>query len=139
MIRSFSLSDLGRILEIESQSFPKSPYDWLTFINLHYLYPHTFLVFIEEEGGRILGYIVFSPEGHVISIAVDPLSRGKGIGRELLEKVMNHLGIRRVRAEVRRSNKGAQDFYLIMGFQVTGVVPNYYGNEDALVMEWVSF
>jgi ribosomal protein S18 acetylase RimI-like enzyme len=37
---------------------------------------------------------------------------------------------------VRRSNLGAQAFYSHMGFRMVGVVPNYYGNEDALVVQW---
>jgi ribosomal protein S18 acetylase RimI-like enzyme len=43
--------------------------------------------------------------------------------------------LKKVWAEVRRSNLGAQAFYLKMGFQITGVVPNYYGNEDALIIQ----
>jgi hypothetical protein len=23
-----------------------------------------------------------------------------------------------------------------MGFQITGLIPNYYGNEDALIIQW---
>ena len=88
MIRSFTFSDLDRILQIELQSFPKSPYDWATFINLHYLYPETFLVYVrptlDRKEGHILGYIVFTKEGHIISIAVHPQHRRRGIGKELL-------------------------------------------------------
>src|SRR4030042_341053 len=34
---------------IENQSFPKSPYDWTTFLNLHALYPETFLVYVNPS------------------------------------------------------------------------------------------
>jgi len=140
MIRPFSLRDLDDLLQIEQQSFPKSPYDWTTFVNLHFLYPETFLVHVDNTGGKkkgqILGYMISTHEGHIISIAVHPLHRRKGIGKELLRQAMTYPRIRRVWAEVRRSNEGAQAFYLRLGFQVTGVVPNYYGNEDALMMEW---
>jgi ribosomal-protein-alanine N-acetyltransferase len=141
MIRPFTLSDLDRILQIELQSFPKSPYDWATFVNLHYLHPGTFWVYVsptfDRKEGQILGYMVFTEEGHIISIAVHPLHRRKGVAKELLEKAMNLLHLKTVWAEVRRSNKGAQAFYLKMGFQITGVVPNYYKNEDALMMQWI--
>lgn len=140
MIRPFSLSDLDRILQIERQSFPKSPYDWATFINLHYLYPQTFLVYTEttpdREQGQIWGYIVFSQEGHIISIAVHPSRRRKGIGRRLLEKAIKTPRLKKVWAEVRKSNERAQVFYRQMGFQIVGVIPNYYGNEDALIVQW---
>ena len=140
MIRPFTLSDLDRILQIELQSFPKSPYDWATFINLHYLHPETFLVYVgptpDRKEGEILGYIVFTQEGHVISIAVHPQHRRRGIGKNLLQRAMDTPHLKKVWAEVRRSNQGAQTFYSHMGFQITGVVPNYYGNEDALIVQW---
>ncbi len=140
MIRTFSLDDLNRILEIEHQSFPKSPYDWATFLQLYALYPETFLVYIEAspktKREEILGYIVFSKDGHIISIAIDPKHRRRGIGKKLVEEVLKSPRIKRVWAEVRRSNYGAQSFYLRMGFQIIGEVSNYYGNEDALVVQW---
>jgi ribosomal-protein-alanine N-acetyltransferase len=142
MIRPFTFSDLDHILQIELQSFPKSPYDGATFISLHYLYPKTFLVYIsktlDREEGQILGYIVFSPDGHIISIAVHPQYRRIGIGKELLQMVFHTARDKKIWAEVRKSNQGAQAFYLQMGFQITGVVPNYYGKEDALIVQWTS-
>ena len=142
MIRPFSFSNLDRILQIERQSFPKSPYDWPTFINLHWLYPDTFWVYISTEQNReenqILGYLIFSRDGHIISIAVDPKHRRTGIGKELVEKAIHTFSLKKVWAEVRRSNKGAQAFYLKLGFQIVDVVPNYYGNEDALIVQRTS-
>jgi ribosomal-protein-alanine N-acetyltransferase len=140
MIRPFSLPDLGSILQIENQSFPKSPYDWTTFLNLHALYPETFLVYVNtnhgQKGEKILGYMVFSQDGHIISIAVQRHHRRKGIGRELLLRALKTSHLKKVWAEVRRGNQGAQAFYTKMGFQMTGLVPNYYGNEDALIVQW---
>jgi ribosomal-protein-alanine N-acetyltransferase len=141
MIRPFSLSDLDSILQIESQSFPKSPYDWTTFLSLHHLYLKTFLVCLGMNRGqkeeKVLGYIVFSEDGHIISIAVHPQHRKKGIGTRLLQRALNTSHSKKVWAEVRRSNQAAQAFYGKMGFRITGMVPNYYGNEDALIMERV--
>ena len=116
MIQIFSLSDLDQILQIEAQSFPKSPYDWATFINLHYLYPETFLVYVdttcdEKVGttrfreGQILGYIVYSADGHIISIAVHPNHRRRGIGTELLKRTMSIPNVKKIWAEVRKSNQ----------------------------------
>ena len=139
MIRRFSFADLNRILEIEQQAFPKAPYDVATFLNLYWVYPETFWVYVERthgwQDGQIFGYIVFGRDGHIISIAVDPARRRKGIGRALLMRVLNHPRIRKIRAEVRVSNKGAQAFYQEIGFRVVGVISNYYGDEDALLVE----
>lgn len=142
MIRPFSPADLSALLQIEKESFPKSPYSWITFMELYLLYPETFLVFTDKppngERDKILGYIVYSPEGHIISIAVHPQHRRKGIGRTLIKKAMEDSLRKELWAEVRRSNRGAQAFYFQMGFRITGVVPNYYGNEDALIIRWKS-
>ena len=138
MIRPFSAFDLDHILEIERQAFPKSPYDWATFINLHCLYPETFWVDVEttlNQGEDLIrGYIIFSEDGHIISIAVHPLWRRKEIGKKLLERVIKYPRMKKVWAEVRKSNKGAQAFYLRMGFRVVGRIPGYYGDEDALLV-----
>jgi ribosomal protein S18 acetylase RimI-like enzyme len=141
MIRPFAPPDLDQILKIELQSFPKSPYDWATFINLHYLYPDTFLVYVLPALGRkenqIVGYIIFTREGHMISVAVHPRHRRKGIGKELLHRAMATPHLKRLWAEVRKSNRGALTFYLRLGFQVTGEVPNYYEKEDAFIIQWI--
>jgi ribosomal-protein-alanine N-acetyltransferase len=91
---------------------------------------------LDRKEDQILGYIVFTKEGHIISIAVHPRHRRRGIGKELLQRAMNTPHLKKVWAEVRRSNQGAQTFYFHMGFQITDVVPNYYGNEDALIVQW---
>lgn len=141
MIRRFALTDIDQVLDIERHSFPKSPYDWATFIHLRWLHPDTFLVFVERESRgeeKVLGYIIFSWDGHLISMAVDPAYRRQGIGRRLLETAFSLLRSGRMRAEVRKSNLGAQAFYETMGFRKVGTLKNYYGNEDAWVMEWTA-
>jgi len=139
MIRRFSFLDLDGVLDIERQAFPKSPYNWATFVNLQWLYPETFLVYAEKiapgEEAKIWGYITFAKDGHIISIAVHPDRRRQGIGKTLVGRVITAPGVKRVWGEVRRSNAGAQAFYRSLGFAIVGKIANYYGNEDALIME----
>jgi ribosomal-protein-alanine N-acetyltransferase len=139
MIRRFTLSDLDDILDIERDAFPKSPYSWATFVNLQWVYPETFLVNVDEgspaRGATLVGYIIFSRDGHILSLAVHPEYRKRGIGKELIQQVIGFPHVRKVRAEVRKSNRGAQAFYLRLGFRFVAVVPNYYGDEDALIVE----
>ena len=138
MIRPFSLPDLDQILQIETLSFPKSPYDWMTFVQLHWLHPETFWVYVRKEskreGDQIIGYLIFSTEGHIISIAIHPQHRRKGFGKKLIEKALQEFHLQKLWAEVRKSNGGAQAFYLKLGFRIVDEVPNYYGNEDALIV-----
>jgi len=141
MIRPFSLTDLNQILRIEALSFPKSPYDGMMFVQLHWLHPETFWVYVEKggkgEGNQIVGYLVFSREGHIISIAVHPNRRRTGIGKQFIQEAIRRFQFKKLWAEVRKSNEGAQAFYLKMGFKIVDEIPNYYGNEDALIVTWV--
>ena len=131
MIRFFTPSDMDRILEIEAQAFPKSPYSRRIFTSLYQSNPTTFLVYGEEE---ILGYLVYTPEGHIISIAVDPRHRRKGIGTQLVREVFRNSTGEFIWVEVRETNTGAQAFYEKLGFRKKGIIPRYYWTEDAHIM-----
>jgi ribosomal-protein-alanine N-acetyltransferase len=131
MIRLFIPSDMDRILEIEAQAFPKSPYSRGIFTSLYRSNPRTFLVYGDEE---ILGYLVYTLEGHIISIAVDPRHRRKGIGSQLVREVVRNSTGEFIWVEVRESNAGAQAFYEKLGFRKQGVIPRYYWTEDAYIM-----
>jgi ribosomal protein S18 acetylase RimI-like enzyme len=129
MIRIFTPSDMDRILKIEAQAFPKSPYNRRLFTSLYRSYPSTFLVYREEE---ILGYLVYTPEGHIISIAVHP--RHRRIGTQLVREVFRNSTGEFIWVEVRETNTGAQAFYEKLAFLKKGVIPRYYWTEDAYIM-----
>jgi len=132
MIRRFELRDLEEVLQIEAQAFPKSSYTREMFLHYYRVHPETFLVFEED---RVWGYIIFKPDGHVISLAVAPPSRRRGVGRRLMEACESMCRTGRLRVEVREGNTGAQSFYKSLGFQLKSRIPFYYGTEDAYVME----
>lgn len=131
MIRLFTPSDMDRILEIEAEAFPKSPYSRGIFTSLYRSNPGTFLVYGEEE---ILGYLVYTLEGHIISIAVDPRHRRTGIGTQLVSEVIGNSTGEFIWVEVRESNTGALAFYEKLGFRKQGIIPRYYWSEDAYIM-----
>ncbi|MHC1636244.1 MAG: ribosomal protein S18-alanine N-acetyltransferase [Candidatus Methanospirareceae archaeon] len=132
MIRKFERGDLEEILKIEREAFPKSAYSALTFLYYAENYPDSFLVY-ENEEGKVIGYIIFYPNGHIVSIAVSRSYRRRGIGTRLIEEVLKVTG-GRARVEVRRSNEGAIKFYKKLGFSLRYIIEAYYGDEDALVM-----
>ena len=133
MIRKVRPDDFDELLKIEAEAFPKSQYDLGQFWRLHQTYPSTFLVDVSEF---INGYIVFNPNGQVISMAVKWGLRRKGIGSSLLEEAIAHCAGRPLLLEVRVSNVGAQEFYLAQGFNFIGRAKGYYHDgEDALLME----
>ncbi len=137
MIRKFRYSDLKDILGIEKRAFPKSPYSKFTFLYYASAYPDNFLVYIpenNEEGlNKIVGYIIFYPDGHIVSIAVHPAYRRRRIGTELVGEVLKRTD-GNASVEVRESNEVAKEFYKHLGFSLQTIIPRYYGDEDALVM-----
>ena len=133
MIRKFKSEDLDEILRIEKTSFPKTPYDELTFIYYLGKYPDNFLVYVEESSDKILGYIIFCPSGHIVSIAVDLPYRRRGIGTKLMQEALK-VSYGNAMVEVRVRNRIAQMFYKKLGFIVSGGIPGFYENENAIVM-----
>ena len=77
-------------------------------------------------------------KGHVISLAVLPEHRRRGIARSLLSKVMKNIteySVHEFYLEVRVSNKPAIDLYQSLGFKTARTIRGYYRDgEDALVM-----
>lgn len=90
-------------------------------------------VAVDESTTNIIGEIhcygadlgVFSHVFGELTIAVDPMHQGKGIGRSLFEKLMNTIinekpEILRVELIARESNRKAIAFYESLGFAIEG-------------------
>ena len=100
------------------------------------------LVFGARLAGALVGFLVCHvviDEAHILNFAIEDRQRRQGIGRSILEYVLNDLHLRGVRwatLEVRRSNSAAQALYTALGFQEVGVRVGYYPDdqEDALVL-----
>ena len=91
----------------------------------------------------LLGFAIVSrvlDEAELLDMAIHPKCQGQGLGRKLLDRVLDWVAerARRIYLEVRESNAAAIDLYLGAGFVELGVRPNYYpatiGREDALLM-----
>jgi ribosomal-protein-alanine N-acetyltransferase len=130
-IRKCKIQDIDRILEIEEQAFPKTAFrreDFLSFANN---LPDSFVVI--TIGNEIAGYIIFDMDGHILSMAVKPSFRRKGLGTALFMYALKCANIR-LQLEVRSKNSGAITFYKALGMTVAGKLPNYYKDDDALIM-----
>jgi ribosomal-protein-alanine N-acetyltransferase len=132
-------SDLRRVLHIERRSF-SIPWSEATFRGL--LRRRSAALMVGEEAGEVVGYAVLwfaADEAELGDIAVLPESRGRGLGRWLLEAALAEAarrGARAVYLEVRESNTAARRLYERAGFDTAGVRPNYYTQptEDAILM-----
>lgn len=96
----------------------------------------------EPEGpplGYALGWWVID-ELELLAVGVLPAARRQGVGRRLLEHVIEASrasGGRRILLEVARSNAAARRLYESAGFRLLDVRRGYYRatGDDALVME----
>ena len=136
-IRDVKSKDMQAILTIEYKCF-KDPYPLSLLNRLHAMHPDGFLV--AEAEGKIVGYVIgvlrWGATGHILAIATDPAYQRQAIASALMEHIINRLranGAKLVRLEVRRSNTGAQQFYLKLGFRQQGEVPYYYEDGEAAV------
>ena len=150
IIREFRLEDLHNVIYINRTCLPEN-YTPDFFIYHFREFPEGFLV--AEMNGKVVGYIMtrvdrgfdyysshraFAEKGHIISIAVLPHARRKGIGEALLRRAVESVkkrGVKEVYLEVRVSNTPAINLYHKLGFKIARRVPKYYADgEDAYVM-----
>ncbi|MEM4347332.1 MAG: N-acetyltransferase [Candidatus Altiarchaeota archaeon] len=134
-IRKFKYSDLFDVVNIEYSVFKEYEHFGLyDFHFYHKYYPSCFLVAQNLKTKKIIGYVIFTPYGHIISIAVDRKYQHTGVGRRLLLKAFSIS--RRVWLEVDEHNKKAINFYKHLGFRERKIVQNYYKEgENAIIME----
>lgn len=135
-IRRVRPEDMVDIVKIEFSCF-KYPYSPSVLVWFYETCNEGF--FVAEERGRITGYCICDPsQKEIVSIAVVPERRDKGVGSSLLEKALGFMkaqGFKKVGIHVRASNREAIKFYAFHGFRPVREVKNYYGNEDGLLME----
>ncbi len=136
-IRTVRQEDIEEISLLEEASF-NDPYPSYFLSELARDNPETFLVLTLNN--EIVGYGVvdrWADHDHLISIAVRPDSRRKGLGEALLVELEKRLSRERpLRLEVRQSNFAAIHLYSKRGFTKTGLAEGYYGDgEDAIIME----
>lgn len=135
-IRPIKREDLSAVCEIERLSF-EDPYPQSLIGNLYGWNSDT--SFVAEMEGKIVGYVMASTSrsmGHLISIAVIPSHRGRGIGGRLVSvllQLFRDMDIPSIFLEVRSSNRAARIFYEGIGFKLERTIPRYYGNEDAII------
>jgi ribosomal-protein-alanine acetyltransferase len=98
-------------------------------------------LWVARQGARRIGFLAARrvvDEIHVLSVAVDPAHRRRGVARAMLDAALRDEtagGVRSALLEVRASNLAARAFYASTGFVAVGRRSRYYADgEDALLM-----
>jgi ribosomal-protein-alanine N-acetyltransferase len=136
-IRPMRPDDLDTVVELEQQIFvdawSRSSFE-VEIANNRYSFP-----LVMEWKGVIVGYAViwhFLNELHIANFAIHPSYRRKGLGRQLMEHILQRFPDAEFAfLEVRRSNTAAIRLYESFGFRKINVRKGYYRDgEDALLM-----
>lgn len=134
-IRLASVEDASDIYDIETACF-KTPWTFESIRSDICLNEYAYY-FVAEVNGKIVAFCgvhIVLDEGHIMNVAVLPDHRGQGIGEALLLTMMSYTNLEYYTLEVRASNKTAISLYKKLGFMNAGIRPNYYIDEDALIM-----
>ena len=150
IIRQAELSDINEIMKINKICLPEN-YSFDFFYRI--LSDFGYACVVGEMEGETIGYVlsrierpftsflgVQSAKGHVISIAIIPKYRRKGLGFKImkygLKKLIDH-DVETIYLEVRVSNVAAVEMYRKLGFYIKKEFKEYYRDgESAFVMEW---
>ncbi len=138
-----SKSDLNEIAMLENDLFGKHAYPQFFIRQAYDCWKENLLVAKQNEG-KIVGYVLLTMSNQVqhywiMSLAVSPQYRGRGIAKSLVIEVMSHLVKgSNIRLTVDPRNHSALSLYQSLGFTTLGEETDYFGgNESRLVMEFV--
>ncbi len=136
-LRTGSVDDADGIAAIEAAAAHR-PWS-LDAVRAHLVDP-TRRTVVVTEGGVLLGHVLASAvagEGEVLTVAVHPDARRRGLGRQLLHalyRIWTEDDVAVAWLEVRDDNLAALALYEADGWESTGRRKGYYGDCDALVM-----
>lgn len=134
-MREIRISDTYRLSHLHKESFAKG---WSEQEFWQMLSTGDYFGFICDEG-FIIGRKIID-EAEIFAIAVSPNFRHMGIGTELIQNFhekAKRSNIKKISLEVNADNFIAQKLYLSNGYKTISVRYNYYGNQDAVIMQLI--
>ena len=140
-IRWMIRRDMAEVLEIEKSSF-EFPWSEEDFIRC--LRQRNCIGMVAEYDERVVGFMIYElhkNQLHVLNFAVRPDVRRRGVGEQMVNKLVGKLSQQRrnrVVLEIRETNLAAQMFFRSLNFRAVSVLRDYYDDtvEDAYVMQY---
>ncbi|MEM8679352.1 MAG: ribosomal protein S18-alanine N-acetyltransferase [Planctomycetota bacterium] len=141
-IRWMIRRDMRDVLGIESSSF-EFPWSEEDFVQC--LRQRNCIGMVAEHGDSVVGFMIYELHKtrlHVINFAVHPAFRRRGVGAQMLRKLVSKLSPARrtkIVLEVRETNLEAQLFFRESGFKAVSVLRDFYDDttEDAYLMQFL--
>ena len=140
-IRWMIRRDMAEVLEIEQSSF-EFPWSEEDFIRC--LRQRNCIGMVAEYDERVVGFMIYElhkNQLHVLNFAVRPDARRRGVGVQMVNKLVGKLSQQRrnrIVLEIRETNLAAQIFFRNLEFRAVSVLRDYYDDtvEDAYVMQY---
>ncbi len=139
-IRACDILDLAQLAQLENSCFTLA---WSkNSLRLDLLFnPAARYWAATTNTGKLVGYIscwLAGREAELIKLAVAPAWRRQGLGRRLIEHLLDYLAatsVEKLFLDVRENNQAALALYSKMGFQAVGRRPAYYqDNGEAAII-----
>ena len=135
MVSNFIIEDIDRINELGTKLNPK----FKELFHIDKLNSNE-KIYVYKEDNQILGFIHISINFEIVdllNIIVDEKYRNKGIAILLMDYMITDLpnNAMRILLEVNEKNIEAIKLYNRFNFEVINERKNYYGSDNALIME----
>lgn len=140
-IRWMIRRDMPEVLQIEQESYD---YPWSEEDFLRCLRQRNCIGMVAELGEKVVGFMIYElhkAKLHILNFAVDPAHRRRGIGVQMVQKLVSKLSSHRrtrITLEVRETNLGAQVFFRQSNFRAVRVIRESFEDtgEDAYLMHY---
>ena len=140
-IRWMIRRDMPEVLNIEAQSFE---FPWSEDDFIRCLRQRNCIGMVAECDEQVVGFMIYELNRnvlHVLNFAVRSDFRRRGLGTQMLDKLVGKLSQQRrtrIDLEVRESNLAAQLFFRRSGFRAITVLRDFYEDttESAYVMSY---
>ena len=140
-IRWMIRRDMAEVLQIEDRSFE---FSWSEEDFIRCLRQRNCIGMIAEHNERVVGFMIYELHRnrlHVLNFAVHPDFRRRGVGSQMIRKLVSKLSPQRrsrIMLEVRETNLDAQLFFRDLGFRAVSLLRDFYEDttEDAYLMQF---
>ncbi|HVJ79591.1 MAG TPA: ribosomal protein S18-alanine N-acetyltransferase [Planctomycetia bacterium] len=140
-IRWMIRRDMPEVLQIEEDSYD---HPWSEEDFLRCLRQRNCIGMVAELGEKVVGFMIYElhkSKLHVLNFAVSPEHRRRGIGAQMIQKLVTKLSSHRrtaITLEVRETNLAAQLFFRGAGFKAVRVMREFFDDtgEDAYLLQY---
>ncbi len=139
LIRKSTSSDLDFLEELEKSCFPKFQQSTRRVIRYSISSPFQLVIIADVSENKVIKPVAsatlfpYSKSLRLFSIAVLPTFQGKGIGKQLMEHILQFARtnkFERISLEVIKSNEPLIRYYENLGFKITEELPEYYSKTE---------